>query len=224
MSQQPEKAKSTEDIEQTVAAYLASNPDFFNRNPELLQQLEITHQSHGITSLVERQVKSLREKATEYKRQLQKLIAVAHENEQTNQRLHKLTLSLLDAVDFDEAVSTLYETLFKDFEAEAVELHLLSTADSGANSGLDEFLPLIDHGRSWCGQLELDRLEYLFGTKADSIHSTALVPLSGVGISGVLAIGSSDRQRFHSQMGTEYLTRLGEIISKTLEAVSEPDL
>jgi uncharacterized protein YigA (DUF484 family) len=222
MSQQSETAQPSEDLEQTVAAFLEENPDFFTRNPELLERLDILHQSHGITSLVERQVKSLRATAEEHKQQLQDLVAVAHENEQINQRLHKLTLTLLDAVDFDEAVSSLQETLYSDFDADAVELHLVSESNNGVNSGLDEFSLLIEQGKSWCGQLELDRLEYLFGTKAEEINSTALIPLTGEEISGVLAIGSGDQQRFHSQMGTEYLTRLGEIISKTLEVVSEP--
>jgi uncharacterized protein YigA (DUF484 family) len=221
MSQQSEQAQPAEDLEQTVASFLEENPEFFNRNPELLERLEILHQSHGITSLVERQVKRLRATAEEHKQQLQELIAVAHENELINQRLHRLTLTLLDAVDFDEAASTLQEVLYNDFEADAVELHMRPNPDSGAQSGLDEFGSLIDQGKSWCGQLELDRLEYLFGTKAEEINSTALIPLSGEGVSGVLAIGSGDQQRFHPHMGTEYLTRLGEIISKTLEVVSE---
>ncbi len=224
MSQQPEEVRQEEDLEQTVAAYLASNPGFFNRNPELLQQLDIPHQSYGATSLVERQVKSLRDAVATYKQQLQDLIAVAHENEHINQRLHRLTLTLLDAVDFDDAVSLLQETLHSDFDAEAVELHLLP-ADfcESPHSGLDEFRPLIDQGRSWCGQLETDRLEYLFGTQAERVHSTAIIPLQGEGLLGILAIGSRDRQRFQPQMGTEYLTRLGEIISKTLEVVSDPE-
>ena len=39
---------------------------------------------------------------------------------------------------------------------------------------------------------------------------------------GLLAFGSHNEQRFLQGMGTDYLTRLGEIVSETLEVVLEP--
>ena len=42
--------------EDSVASYLKQNNDFFNRNTELLKDLEISHQADGAVSLIERQV------------------------------------------------------------------------------------------------------------------------------------------------------------------------
>ena len=38
----------------------------------------------------------------------------------------------------------------------------------------------------------------------------------------MVAIGSQDADRYHPKIGTVYLARLGEIVSKTLEVLSEP--
>ncbi|MCU7850567.1 MAG: DUF484 family protein, partial [Candidatus Thiodiazotropha sp. (ex Lucinoma kastoroae)] len=58
----------------------------------------------------------------------------------------------------------------------------------------------------------------------DRIASTALIPLKSDGVLGLLAIGSCDSKRFAPHHGTDFLTRLGEIISRTLQAVSLPGI
>jgi hypothetical protein len=66
------------------------------------------------------------------------------------------------------------------------------------------------------------QMDYIFGAEGDEIASAALIPLQSQGVLGLLAIGSRDPRRFVPQQGTEFLTRLGEIISHTLKAVSLP--
>jgi uncharacterized protein YigA (DUF484 family) len=222
MSQQPEENRPTEELEQTVANYLKSHPDFFERHPDLLRSLELAHQSEGAPSLIERQVKTLREEEARHKQQLEELMAVARENEDINQRLHQLTLTLIDTVDFDEAINALQDKLYDDFKAEGVEFHLFSHYDEEAHPDLDGFKDFLDQGKPWCGQLDPEKRTYLFGPQAEDIQSTAMIPIEAEGVLGVLAIGSSDVNRFHPDKGTEYLNRLGDIISKTLEVVSEP--
>jgi uncharacterized protein YigA (DUF484 family) len=220
MSLQPQQPSDV--LEQQIADYLESHPDFFDRHLELLQQLELSHQSHGTPSLIERQVKSLREEAAKHRQRLEKLIAVAHENEELNRRLHKLTVTLIDTVDFDEAINALQDRLHEDFSAEAVELHLFSSADLEHNPDLDGFKTFLDEGKPWCGQLDPERRAYLFGPQADDVRSCSMIPIREEGVLGVLAIGSTDARRFQPNLGTDYLARMGEIVSKTLEVVSEP--
>ncbi|MES9843539.1 MAG: DUF484 family protein [Candidatus Sedimenticola sp. PURPLELP] len=222
MSSQPNKATADEENEQSIIDYLKSNPDFFERNQELLQELKITHDSGGAVSLIERQVLTLRDQNEQQKRQLEDFVSVARENELLNDRLHNLTLSLIDALNFDEVVNVLEDKLHDDFQAEAVELHLFSHAEDAANPDLDGFREFIDASVPRCGRLPQEQLSYLFGPQAEDIESTAMIPIRGEGILGLLAIGSQSEHRFHPGMGTDYLARLGEIISKTLEVVSEP--
>lgn len=224
MSSQQETSLATEELEQTVCSYLRDNRDFFERHPELLREIELPHQSGGAVSLIERQISSLRKESGQYKEKLDELIAVARENEELNRRLHKLTLTLLDCLDFEEVVNALQDRLHDDFRAEAVELHLFFSdeVDREDNPDLDGFRTFLDNGIPQCGPLPLVQLAFLFGPQAEDIKSTALIPIEQEGILGVLAIGSQSEQRFHPGMGTDYLSRLGEVVSKTLEVVSEP--
>lgn len=224
MSETQERARLTEKQEQTIVKFLSSNPDFFDRHLELLHTLELSHNNGEAVSLIERQVKSLRQEVDQYKQRLKELLAIAHDNEELNKRMHRLILTLIDAVDFDETLNVLQDKLHEDFDAEAVELHLFThnEAEGKSNAGLDGYRSFLDDGVPVCGVLDMERLEYLFGPQAEDINSTALIPIRSEGVLGVLAIGSSDKERFRSDMGTEYLGRLGEVISRTLEVVLEP--
>ncbi|MCB1857451.1 MAG: DUF484 family protein [Gammaproteobacteria bacterium] len=213
-------------MEDQVAEYLGNHPNFFSHYPGLLLDMELSHPSGDAVSLIERQVKSFRAEVAYYKQQLDKLFAVARENEKLNQRLHHLTLTLLEAATFDEVANALEDEFHEDFQAEAMELHLFSAAeaDRDINPDLDGFGHFLDNGVPQCGHLPQSKLEYLFGPQAQDIRSTALIPIRGAGLLGLLAFGSYNKDRFHPDMGTEYLTRLGEIVSKSLEVVSEPGL
>ncbi|WP_260295845.1 DUF484 family protein [Sedimenticola hydrogenitrophicus] len=224
MSPQVEPTPDLPQMEQTLIAFLSDNPDFFERNPELLSRLELSHSNGSAVSLIERQVAVLREQAEQNRRKLEEFVAIARENELLNERLHHLTVKLIECCDFDEVINTLQDLLHDDFRAEAVELHLYSAieAEHLTNPDLDGFREFLDANRPRCGRLANGQLKYLFGPQAEDIASTALIPVRGEGLLGVLAIGSHSEHRFHPGMGTDYLIRLGEIVSKTLEVVSEP--
>ena len=87
--------EADEVLEQEIAEYLATQPDFFLRHPELLEALQIPHETGTAVSLIEHQVKALQKQSAQYRTQLAELIEVARENERLNQRLHQLTLNLL---------------------------------------------------------------------------------------------------------------------------------
>ena len=55
--------------------------------------------------------------------------------------------------------------------------------------------------------------EFLFGTDANDIGSVALVPLGEKGALGLLALGSTERDRFHPGMSTEFLGRMADLIA-----------
>lgn len=216
-----------------VAAYLEAHPDFFEGRDELLTRLKVPHQGSGTAvSLIERQVAMLREENERLSGQLQQLLEVARDNDGLNHRLHRLTLSLIDAATFEEVVDVLEDELHDQFKADAVELRLFSAMeleqqlasehDRGRPAEAAKFRDFLDRGRPACGHLSNDQLAFLFGPLADDIGSAALIPIRGEGIVGVLAIGSRDEGRFHAGKGTHFLARLGEIVSRTLQVVSVP--
>jgi uncharacterized protein YigA (DUF484 family) len=219
-------------LEQAVVAYLERHGDFFDRHPGLLAELSIPHPTGGgAVSLIERQVEALRGEVSRYRNQIRDLVRVARDNDQLSRRLHRMTLDLIDATDFTEVMNILEDHLHEQFKTDAVELKLFSAArgrdQQAATAGhgdadYQEFRTIFDQGRPLCGRLSQRHLDYLFGPEADDVQSAALLPLPGEEVEGLLAIGSSEPDRFHADMGTELLERLAEIVSRKLQVVSLP--
>ena len=78
------------------------------------------------------------------------------------------------------------------------------------------FESLFQSGKPRCGQIRDTQRDYLFGKDTVEIGSAALTPLGTKGSLGILAIGASDAQRFTPGMSTDFLTRVGEIVSVAL--------
>ncbi|MDH3787704.1 MAG: DUF484 family protein [Xanthomonadales bacterium] len=219
-------------LKEVVASYLRKNPEFLDEFPDVLETLEVNHQSGTAVSLIERQVESLRTTNEEIKKQLNRLVQVAAENEQLMSRLHQLTLDLMSISSKQEFFTHLGNSLLNDFNADILQIFLLDsdtasaagddvTGISSDDPGLEQFKPLLEKGETVCGRLAQGKLEFLFGSKARWVQSTALTPLGELGCDGMMAIGSSDPARFYPGMGTLFLDLLANVISTSL-SIDEP--
>src|ERR1700691_4442597 len=109
-----------EDINDTsVAEYLQTYPDFFERNSALLAKLRLPHlRDVGATvSLVERQVEVLRERNQSLERKLKELVDVDRAADTLADRIHRLSERLIKAHILLEAINAVETSLREDFEA-----------------------------------------------------------------------------------------------------------
>lgn len=220
-------------LKEVVSNYLRENPDFLEENPDVLQTLIINHQSGAAVSLIERQVEQLRANNEELNNRLNGLIQVAAENEKLISRLHRLTLELMPIGSRSAFFTHLGNSLLNDFNADILQI-FLSDEQAAAESGEDvmrldrehtdteAFGSLLDKGEIVCGRLSEAKLEFLFGSKARWVRSTALVPLGERGVLGMMAIGSSDETRFYPGMGTLFLELLADVIAANL-SLDQPE-
>jgi len=213
--------------EESIAAYLRDNPDFFDRHPQLLENLVVPHSCGGAVSLVEYQVSVLRDQVHEMRRRMQSLANNARDNEALSQRLHQLTLSLVECTRLDEVLTNLYQAMCEDFKADYAAMRLFADPVSDGDQGLGEFVgkrsealelftQVLASNKPICGHFKEGQLAFLFPENGAQIGSGALVPLGLNARFGVLAIGSRDAQRFHPGMGTIFLRQLGDIVSRIL--------
>lgn len=211
--------------EHAIAAYLEAHPDFFQRQPELVAKLSVPHGGQGAVSLIEHQVGVLRGQLDTERRRLAHLIARAREFETISSRLHSLVLQLIAAPDTERLELVLRDALCKEFNAEAVTLKLfLVEPEAGDPDGLvSAFLEFVDREHALCGHLDDERNLALFGEQSEAVHSAALIPIQADERSGVLAVGSSDPERFGPDMGTDFLDRLGELVSQKLRVLQHAD-
>ena len=218
-------------LEDQVAEYLEQHPDFFARQSQLLNNLRIPHESGSAVSLIERQVDQLRQQLNERQSQLDELLRVARENDSLHARMHRLTLQLIDAATFDEVLNALQDELHDGFNADAVEMRLFSASQledhldpESSDAQSKTFQTFFSRNKPICGRLPKEQFCYIFGAEGEEIASAALIPLKSEGVLGMLAIGSRDVQRFTPNQSTDFLTKLGEVISRTLQAVSLPGI
>lgn len=220
---------SGERDEESIAAYLQHNPDFFERHQTVLLRLRLPHARGTSTiSLVERQIEVMREKHAAIESKLAELVTVARGNDAIAEKLHRFTRRLLQAQSRADAVGRIEASLREDFDAFHSVMLLIGEypdllpqrfvrAVARDDPGLKSFETLFDAGKPRCGQARDSQRELLFGPDSAQIGSIALVPLAQHGAPlGVLALGSPDRDRFHPGMSTEFLGRMADLIGDAL--------
>ncbi len=218
--------------EEAVAEYLRAHPNFFAQHSALLADLTLPHNPGNATSLVERQVSILRDQNRRIRHELRELVHIARDNENLSNRIHRLTLALMDAAGLDDLLETLKQGLCEDFNADRVAIHLFAKPKKGALASTIETLDatfieqhdprlaalqkVCERGQPLCGRLTPEQLTYLSG-EMEKLTSFALIPLNANGCFGLVTIGSSSEDRFQPGMGTVFLTQLGEVLSRVFK-------
>lgn len=234
MSKQPIRGVDVPPMsEEAISGYLQSNPDFFERHALLLAKLKLPHARGASTvSLVERQVLVLRDKNEKLENQLRELISVARGNDALANKIHALSRRLIRARTATGIIDTIEASLREDFGASDWLLLLTSAKNPAfasvnsrhlrmidpAATELKMFETLFESGRPRCGQIRDSQRDFLFGPGTVEIGSAALVPLGPQSSSGLLAISSPDTERFHPTMSTEFLARIGDLVSEAVAA------
>ena len=224
-SRLPQEAVASDSEEQAIAAYLQQHHDFFERHPQLLTRMRLHHPRNNATiSLIERQVEVLREKHVTQEQQLSEFIRVARANDELAGRIHHFTRRLLRTQTAAAALKEVDASLRDDFGAQYAVLLVAGGLSAEPAPQLlravaiedpiwRSFATLFASGKPRCGQIRDVQRDFLFGAEAGSIASVALVPLTTMKPTGLLALGSTDRERFHPGMSTEFLSRMGELIA-----------
>ena len=216
----------------SVADFLQTYPDFFERHSSLLTKLRLPHlrDSGATVSLVERQVEVLRERNQTLERKLKELVDVARANDTLADRIHRLSQRLIQARTLLDTINAIETSLREDFEAMHSVLVLFldeartlesqtgrfMRAAAAADDDIRSFETLLSSAKPRCGQIRDSQRDYLFGKDSVEIGSVALTPLGVKGSLGLLAIGASDAERFHPAMSTEFLSRIGELVTYAL--------
>jgi uncharacterized protein YigA (DUF484 family) len=214
----------------SVGEYLQTFPDFFERNGPLLAKLRLPHlRDAGMTvSLVERQVEVLRDRNQSLERKLKELVDVARANDALADRIHRLSQRLIRAHTLQATIEAVETSLREDFgamhavlvlfieEARPLAAGRFLRTDDQESANIKTFESLLQSGKPRCGQIRDAQRDYLFGKDSIEIGSVALTPLGPKGAFGILAIGASDADRFHPAMSTEFLSRIGELVTYAL--------
>jgi uncharacterized protein YigA (DUF484 family) len=214
--------------DEAVRDFLLEHGDFLQRHPDLLDNLHISHASGSAVSLVEKQVSVLRERNVEMRHRLKALTNNARENDKLFEETRSLVVKLLEANSVNELYHSFMNSMHKGFEAEYACMILFTEAEPGAAYRVDSLDsaraaigPLLNGRKPVCGALRKEEFDYLFA-HADNTRpisqggSAAIMPLTDGSQLGLIAVGSADAGRYHSGMGTLFLSHIAEVILRLL--------
>jgi uncharacterized protein YigA (DUF484 family) len=216
-----------------VADYLVAHPDFFERHGAVLARIRLPHQrGSAAISLVERQVLVLRDRHAVLEKKLHELIENGRANDAIADRMHRLTRRLLRARDTGGTLMALETSLREDFGASrwvlvATDATLAPLGDlhnahvrvvPRGSPELKIFETFFESGRPRSGQIRDTQRDYLFGGEGSQVGSTVLIPLGERASLGMLAIASHDTERYLPTMSTDFLVRIGEMVTEAVSA------
>jgi uncharacterized protein YigA (DUF484 family) len=212
----------------SVALYLEDNPHFFDEYPELMTGLRLSSPPGGRTiSLQERQAEVLREKIKLLELKLASLSRVARENDLIIEKFHQWVQTLLVARDPLSRPDTLLQAIREAFDVPNTSLRLWDTKTEYADAwfGVDagsEVRAFADKlAQPYCGT-DTSQHGVMWLEDAASIRSVAIIALrlhASPASFGLLVLGSPDPQRFSSELATDFLSRIGETASATLQGL-----
>lgn len=210
-----------------IISLLRENPDILERHPELLSVLELSHNSGGAVSLIERQVSVLRQQLQAQENRLRELMDVARDNERLADSRHRLAVNLFAARDLEDIINSVLDTLRNELAADHAVISLFSEDDEriaqsselfvdARDASLAAFKTMLDHKNTVCGKATAEQKQFLFDEEVDDIQSVAIIPLVAGANLGIIGLGSTSAERFKPTMGTEFLSQLGDLISAAL--------
>jgi uncharacterized protein YigA (DUF484 family) len=211
--------------ENDISNYLLNTPGFFERHAELLATVQLTS-PHGqrAVSLQERQMEMLRERIKGLEHKFIEMIRNGQDNVAIADRLHQWTMALLLTADAAELPQVLLDDLSQRFQIPQAALRLWGVAE--AYAALPAAQPVSGDLKAFATSLSLPYCGANSGFEASAwfddaadVKSMAMVPLRLDGTPdafGLLALGSPDPTRYAAQMGTDFLSRIGEVASASL--------
>lgn len=211
--------------EDDIANYLANTPGFFERHAELLGAVQLGNPHGGrAVSLQERQMDMLRDKLKGMEMAIIEMIRHGQENGAIADKLHRWTRALMLTANPAELPEVLLRELMHQFIVPQAAVRIW-----GGDAAFDS-LPFARQVsadvKSFASSLSAPYCGVNAGFEVVQwveepvrVMSMALIPLrhgNAPEAFGLLMLASPDATRYAADMGTEFLSRIGEIASAAL--------
>lgn len=197
-----------------VELYLLENTDFFLTRESLVSELSFKHDSDGATSLLEMQIRKLRDEQSRLNDMLSGFLSTGKENEELFLKSKDLTLSLITTKDFVAVKKLVEEFFIKNFKVDSCILEIFS--DSQLKAIEDETKLAMNKNAIHMGPLSKEKMTAFFET--DLIKSAVISVMKFENNFGLLKIGSNDPTKYLGDGDTAFIEYIRDIIIKVLES------
>ena len=209
--------------EAEVALYLENNPLFFSKHSALLASMHLPNpHGSGTVSLAERQQAAQRDKIYQIEQKYNELLRFGIENDEKSNKVHSLTLALLNASNLTDILNAVNKSLTNDFDISSTKVILWAEPKNNDDASHVAFDEIDDISKAWaealiepyCGALPNVNLSSI--KINDEVKSYAIASLEIGTPVGLLVMASSDEKRFYPDIGTLFVKRIGELLSAAL--------
>ena len=197
-----------------VELYLLENTDFFLTRESLVSELSFKHDSDGATSLLEMQIRKLRDEQSRLNDMLSGFLSTGKENEELFFKSKDLTMALITAKDFAALKKLVEEFFTKNFKVDSCILEVLS--DSQLKALENETKMGMNKNAIHMGPLSKEKMTAFF--KTDLIKSAVISVMKFENNFGLLKIGSNDPTKYLGDGDTAFIEYIRDIIIKVLES------
>ena len=200
-----------------VELYLLKNTDFFLTRESIVSELNFKHSPGKAESLLERQVRKLRNEQKDLLDNLSVFLSNASDNEDLFSKSKALILKLVTAENEDKLIELMSKSLKKIFDVDAAYLKFFTNSEMNS---LEESTGMnFSIGETKYGSFADKRIKILFGD--DSIKSVVISIFKNKNRIGLLLIGSKDKTRYLGDEDTtfiEFIRDIAEAKLKTFQA------
>lgn len=208
-----------------IAEYLILNPNFFKENPEVLNSIEIIHESGAAVSLIQKQVELLRSNYNSTTDKLMELLGIAKNNEDIFILTKELILSLINASSIEEIVALIEKSFVADFGAKKSKVLFFTESSKNLPKGRVKnpaearniLGNLLKPGKIFCGEVNKKVAKFIFNQKT-GVKEIALVPLNSSSLLGLIALGSDQPGKYSDNKDTLFLDFIAEVVSKLIDS------
>lgn len=207
-----------------VITYLKNHPDFFKKHPEMITQFNFEHETEGAVSLIERQVRLLREHHQTTRQRLVELSNIAKTNEALLNRIR--TLSIATAIENTPKaiLDALTNVITEDFGLDSVYLiveHKVwpmysNNIISVTSKDLANLRNAVYNLSSFVGRPSEKIRQLAFKGNEDTTASIAMTRFKYKDTDSYMVIGSKDGNHFTNDMATDFVSYIGDFLQALL--------
>jgi len=195
-----------------VELFLLDNIDFFESRESLVGELKFKHSSSEASSLLERQIRKLREEHKGLMDLLNSFINNAFINENLFNKSKDLTLKILESGSKKEIIKIVEKSFSNDF---GVDKCLLEFYKNNEIDKIEREIDLSLHkGAIHCGSFSSEKANILFNNeKIESMVIAVIVLNKEIGL---LKLGSMDRTKYLGDEDTTFIEYIRDVLEKKL--------
>ncbi len=196
-----------------VELYLLKNTDFFLTRESIVSELDFKHSPGKAESLLERQVRKLRNEQKNLLDSLSVFLSNASENEDLFIKSKALILKIVTARDEEALIELMPKNLKKIFDVDVAYLQFFTNSEM---NDLEESTGMtFSVGETKHGSFANKKIQILF--EDDSIKSVVISVFKNKNKIGLLLIGSKDKTRYLGDEDTTFIEFIRDITEAKLK-------